>query len=464
MDNINPYVQETLSSNESSLSSSSNTEAPQSGGALYIILAIASPIMFSLTNLVDKTAVSGRVKHTPSYVMMIGVFDCIVAAIIACCCDWSAEALAGTRVIDFFFPVFSSFFWALTIYFYFGSILIADASIVIGIESAYPFITVILSAIFLHERIASLGYIGCVLLVLGAVALSINPIGMIRARCKKASKDGNIIAEPSSPATDSSPAPPNTTSESATSKSEFDEEAGCAPGVSCWFPCVNCFRKMQTKSDSMTEIRNETPSVVADDEIDETFENTIVLDVVRPKSEEEEEEKEDREKEEHNCFARIIASYQKHRNSKTLLVTLLVFVCLSAAVYSFMAKVSTNGLNPFNVCSINFFVFGLFMLSLGFVTPLKGAKYFVSEFKRNWLFCLLSDIFTLAGQVCVIVAMSGLPASIASCLSGIQPFCVLCLERVFGIASDTWKECLTYKLIPIFFIVGGLIILSLLSV
>jgi len=551
MNTIVSFVKETISSNESSLSSSSTPpEETGSGGALYMILAILSPIMFSLTNLVDKLAVSGRVKHMPGYLIMIGVFDCIAAAIIAACCDWSAETLAGTRAIDFIFPAISAIFWAGTIYFYFGGILLADASIVIGVENVYPLLVVILSAIFLHERIASLGYLGCVLLVIGAVALSLNPIGMIRSKCKKTSKE-SIIAEPE-PA-DSLSESQNTTSKPATSNSEGDKEAGCAPGVSCWFPCgtwfLNCVKfnvwLAHTKSASFTEIRNEaprneTPSVFTDDEsdesgkekikrvdsgkspdydlvmaekkqeeeekkhhrhhrhhshhrhhhpkkedskkqlessddnekddeIDEKLENAIELDVIEVEDEledrdHEKENVQQEKKEEHNCFLSAVAFCQKHRGSKLLLISVLVPMAISAALYGFMAKVSTSGLGPFNVCAIDFFVFGLLMIASALITPLEGAKYFVSEFKRNWLFCLLSDAFTLAGQIFMIVALSGMPASIATCLTGIQPFCVLCLERVFRIASDSMKECLTDKLIPVFFIVGGVIVLSLLSV
>jgi len=134
------------------------------------------------------------------------------------------------------------------------------------------------------------------------------------------------------------------------------------------------------------------------------------------------------------------------------------------ALTEFLAKVATANLNTFNVCSINFFTFGLMMFGVIVVTPLKGAKYFISEVKRNWLFCLISDVTTLTGQFLLIFAMSGMSASVVSSLAAIQPLCTLTLERVFGIASDSLKECFTYKLIPIILICVGVVLLSLAAV
>jgi len=591
--NIEITLANEVSSNETFSSSLGSSEEEPKNTTVYVLFAIASPLVFALTNAIDKTAVSKRVKHTPSYIIMMGIFDVFASLIIAACCDWSAESLSGATAMDFLCPVISSIFWGFFIYLYYIAFLLADASIVVGVYYLYPLLVCIFSVIFLHDRIGAVGYVGIGLLVVGAVSLSLNFIGMICDRCKKSRDDGlnrerslvpgsynrafQSIAIPASRG-----ALPISVMHNQPKGAERDKEAGCAPGVECWFPCAtwysNCLKVLHTKSDTKTEIKNEEPNdspavsldeerekkpkkridsrkslesdrnarvrcasaaavnatvnrdapdydtVVAEkkndqeqeeeskdkneegndenkhhhhhknkkeepqklesdseeddeDEVDEKLEKAIEMDDLhhndvedRDVEEDEEETKKEEEEEEElsldmskdtNFVIKIVKFCQRHKDSKALLIGVLAPLIVSVALCEFMLKVSTNGLNAFNVCSISFFSLGCMMIFVVFVTPLNGAKYFMCEVKRNWVFCVLSDVFTLFAQFLLIMGMSGLPASIVSSLAAIQPFITLCLERIFGIASDTIKECLSYKLVPIVLVVSGVIILSL---
>jgi len=181
----------------------------------------------------------------------------------------------------------------------------------------------------------------------------------------------------------------------------------------------------------------------------------------RDEEEEETDKKKKEDKEERNIVTIIVDFCSRHKDSKALLMAALIPLTVLLALSEFMSKVSTAKLNTFNVCSINFFVFGFLMFSVVFVTPLKGAKYFIGEVKQNWLFCIMSDILTLSGQFLLIFAMSGMSASVVSSLAAIQPFCTLCLERIFGIASDSLKECFSYKFVPIILVIIGVVLLSI---
>ena len=636
---------ESESISDVSLSSSEQKE----GGALYVILAIASPLVYSLVNVVDKTAVSTRVKHTPSYMSIIGIFDMVIACIIACCCDWSAEAMKDTKPMDFIVPIISAFCWAGSIYCYYMGMLLTDASVIVGFEYLYPLIVVILSAIFLHERIKPLGYVGCVMLVIGAVSLSLNLIGFVWKKCcksKKAAAKRGPFPKAVIPASQCASINDKETDDEAraafsavlnwrgdfvmpvmedgktrrVNDSYVDMEAGCAPGVQCWFPCLTWCRSCKKVADTKAE------SSAKDDKADDATQTTTTTttttaaggrtidsrkslessrnarvrvasraavkatvdrptpeydDVVadekstseaiasedakgedkkkkkkkskkskHPKSEhkdeelhssssegedesasessdsqtsssssssssseqqEEEEEEETSEPnaipltemsgdktpdqlesgkspaveedegaelskkhrkhkkrlpngEERNCITIIVAWCTRHKTSKGLLMLVLIPLTVLLALTEFLAKVATASLNTFNVCSINFFAFGFFMFCIVFVTPLKGFKYFVSEFKRNWIFCIISDVLTLSAQFLLIFAMSGMSASVVSSLAAIQPFGTLMLERVFGVASDNFKECVTYKVFPVILIVAGVVILSVAAI
>ena len=622
---------ESNSTSDSSLSSSEQQE----GGALYVILAIASPLVYSLVNVVDKTAVSTRVKHTPSYMSIIGIFDMVIACIIACFCDWSAEAMEGTKPMDFIVPVISAFCWAGSIYCYYMGMLLTDASIIVGFEYLYPLIVVILSAIFLHERIKPLGYVGCVMLVIGAVSLSLNIIGFVWKKCcKKGKKAGANRPIPKAviPATKCASINDKETDDEAreafsavlnwrgdfvmpvmedgktrrVGDSYVDMEAGCAPGVECWCPCVTWCRSCKKVADTKTEssakdddaaqtttttttttaaggrtidsrkslessrnarvrvasraavkatVDRPTPDyddVVADEKStseaitsedakgegkkkkkkhhhksehkdeelhssssegeDESASDSETSSSSSSSSSEEEEEEKSEESngipledmsgsktpdqlesgkspaveedegvelskkhrkqkkkelpngEDRNCITIIVAWCTRHKTSKGLLLLVLTPLTILLALTEFLAKVATAGLNTFNVASINFFSFGFFMFCIVFVTPLKGFKYFVSEFKRNWIFCILSDVLTLSAQFLLIFAMSGMSASVVSSLAAIQPFGTLMLERVFGVASDNFKECVTYKVFPVILIVAGVVILSVAAI
>lgn len=610
-------------SSDVSLSSSEQKD----GGALYVILAIASPLVYSLVNVVDKTAVSTRVKHTPSYMSIIGIFDMVIACIIACCCDWSAEAMKDTKPMDFIVPIISALCWAGSIYCYYMGMLLTDASIIVGFEYLYPLIVVILSAIFLHERIQPLGYVGCVMLVIGAVSLSLNIIGfLVKKCCKSKSKKGAANRGPFQkaviPATKCASINDTETDDEARAAfsavlnwrgdfvmpvmedgktrrvgdSYVDMEAGCAPGVQCWFPCLTWCRSAKKVADTKAEsgakdgkgdadaaqkatttaaggrtidsrkslessrnarvrvasraavkatVDRPTPDyddVVADEEekkgkgkgkhhktehkdeelhssssegedesasdsetssssssseeeaaaraeegSESSESNAIPLEEMSgsktpdqlesgksPAVEEDEgaelSKKHRKPKktlpngEERNCITIIVAWCTKHKTSKGLLMLVLIPLTVLLALTEFLAKVATASLNTFNVCSINFFAFGFFMFCIIFVTPLKGFKYFVSEFKRNWIFCILSDVLTLSAQFLLIFAMSGMSASVVSSLAAIQPFGTLMLERVFGVASDNLRECLTYKVFPVILIVAGVVILSIAAI
>ena len=639
-------------------SGSGSDSSEQSNGALYIILAIASPVVYSTVNVVDKTAVSTRVKHTPSYLSLIGIVDMIIAAIIAACCDWSAEAMANVQAMDFIIPAISGVAWAGSIYCYYMGMMLTDASIIVGVEYLYPLVVMILSAIFLDEVIQPMGYVGCVLLVIGAISLSLNFIGMICKRRKrkkqmyKANEErGLVLGAGYGPfqkavipagmcASINDAQTPEEAREAFNAMlnwrgtfvmpvmeepkvnrvgdSYVDMEAGCAPGVDCWCPCgtycANCHKVVSTKGDeprhgsdkkrskkdksdaaadqqqqqagaktrssdsrkSLESSRNArvraagraavqatvdrpTPSyddVVAEQQQEK--EQQPAEDAERPKehhkkkkkhhhhhhhkkegveqspvkkdkklesseedteeggsypadttsttssagkksvdddaipldemdagkseeqagaaeaageavidtgaAEEKQEEAEEEEEEERNCITRITAWCTRHRKSKGLLMLVLLPLVILLALTEFLAKVATAGLSTFNVCSINFFVYGFCMFAIFFVRPFKGPKYFVSELKRNWLFCLLSDVLTLGAQFLLIFAMSGMQASVVSSLAAIQPLITLCFERIFGIASDTLKECLSYKLVPIVLVVAGVVLLSIAAI
>lgn len=136
----------------------------------------------------------------------------------------------------------------------------------------------------------------------------------------------------------------------------------------------------------------------------------------------------------------------------------LVIVTLGTGLHEFFAKIAVNQISPWHGTAINSIAMGWFALVL-----LLKKKYrigFISEF-RNVKLTFVSELLTLAGILAIYLAMNGLPATIVSVISVVQPLFVLFFEWVafslgIKIVKDiNWKN----KLFAILLIIIGLILL-----
>ncbi|MEK6894027.1 MAG: EamA family transporter [Nanoarchaeota archaeon] len=136
----------------------------------------------------------------------------------------------------------------------------------------------------------------------------------------------------------------------------------------------------------------------------------------------------------------------------------LAIVIIGASLHEFFAKVAVNQINPWHGATINSIVMGWFAIVLLFKEKYRNG--FKSEFK-NVKLTFISELLTLAGILSIYLAMVGLPATIVSVVSVVQPLFVLFFEWVafsFGIKivkDINWKN----KLFAIVMIIIGLILL-----
>eukprot|EP00727_Mastigamoeba_balamuthi_P012074 m51a1_g749 hypothetical protein (514) ;mRNA; r:518052-519896 len=149
---------------------------------------------------------------------------------------------------------------------------------------------------------------------------------------------------------------------------------------------------------------------------------------------------------------------RKYRNQRKTML-LMVPLVLTLGGSEFMTKLSTDNLHPIAVSGISYATYGLVFVGI-LVLP-HARKFFVEEFKMNWYWPIISESFMILSYLALTVAMSNLPAAIVSSIASASPLFVLLMEFIFRIAEDTWFTFFAYKLVPIVITVIGVAILSL---
>lgn len=134
---------------------------------LWFLLALLSPAIFSVVNFVDKFVVESKVKDyrgIPVYSAIVGFAGGTIL--------W---LLFGRPVLPFFDALIVLLTGALTVWgyaFYFRALASSQTSYIIGLFQMIPVITLLLSFIFLQEKISPLQLGGFFLVLFSAVALS----------------------------------------------------------------------------------------------------------------------------------------------------------------------------------------------------------------------------------------------------------------------------------------------------
>jgi len=239
----------------SSLSSSSSSSAyqPTTGEiVICLISGILAPLVLALGNLVDKIAVENRVWNTYAYTAIIGLWEILIGGIEMAASSW--DNFNEENKLMIIWPFLGGVVDGVFIYLYFILLGLADASVVVGVMYMYPSVVCVLSYFVLDEKLGVGGYVGVVVLLIGAIVLSINGIARIISKCKpKASiLDGIKFEEENL--------------EQAKEKEKQLAEERLKKPIICWYPTphrvANCFCRCrdcdaESDDDSGKEISDE---------------------------------------------------------------------------------------------------------------------------------------------------------------------------------------------------------------
>lgn len=298
--------------------------------------------------------------------------------------------------LDYLWPVLSGFMQGAAVYFYLFALDKYDASNVTGFENFYPVLVAVISSIFLGERIDLFGYLGIALSTVGAVAISLN---MTKVHIPLVS---DFVMKH-------------------TRKSASEQL--------CWI-------ERRDPNLSNDDVRCWTPLSLCDANTASSESKRLIDDEER-------------------------GSQGTHEVSPAprwlpLVIIIPLIVCVALNVV--FTKVAVSDLDSNSVASINFVSFGV-LLMLALVVPGSRSNC-VAEMKRNWLFALVSQILTCSSLYLIVVAVGRIDASITSALNCLQPVTVLVLERALRFSSESWAECVSYKVVPILFIAVGVTLLT----
>ncbi len=138
---------------------------------LILILLFLSPIIFALMNVCEKYTIAKKTKNPLSFAFVSGSTSVFILFVTSLFLDWK-----NVTIHDAIFPIIAGCILGLQYYFYYTILKDEDISTVIGLYYTFPLLVAIGSYIFLNEKLSSLGYLGSILIISGAIGLSIGKI------------------------------------------------------------------------------------------------------------------------------------------------------------------------------------------------------------------------------------------------------------------------------------------------
>jgi uncharacterized membrane protein len=135
---------------------------------ILLIIAIVSPFIYALINVLDKFVVSHHVRNPLSFAIVAGIVNMFFGLVLALFLNWN-----GISISSLLFPALVGIGFGIQFFLYYHMLSKEDVSNVIGLIYFYPIIVAILSFSFLNEKLSLVSYIGMALIILGAIMLSV---------------------------------------------------------------------------------------------------------------------------------------------------------------------------------------------------------------------------------------------------------------------------------------------------
>lgn len=423
------------------MSSLSSGSSGSSGGggtpslALSVVCAILSPLVLAVVNLLDKIATDQRVRNTLAYTAYIGVVEIVVGAVECACVPWD-NIHAGNAVL-FVWPVVSGVAYGLFMYIYFFAMRITDASVLVGLMYIYPAVVCVLSYAVLGEMLGAMGYGAVAVLLLGAIVLSLDlPRVLVRRCCpgsallveseaqrqRRAKQEARAAAAASSPAAE----------------------------TGCWVPCGrSCARAPDSAAVALGDVPAPEAAAPAEGQEDPACDALVVS--VDAEAEGEEAEGE--------AGADAAGACGCVPPSLRLVLVGLPIVLLLGGYEFLLAFATKGGMATFQVSGVEMCTQGAVLL-LGLAASGRARRAFAREVRWNWLFGVLNAALTVASQLLMVFSLAALPASVVSALCAMQPLDILVFETVARVSRARVSQCVAFKLVPILFVIVGVVLLS----
>lgn len=133
----------------------------------WIIFAILSPFFFVLSNIVDKFVLEKKIKNIYAYGAIVGLCGLLSGILVF------LFTFQPFELIFAFWAILTGLIYGFSYLIYFKAVSISDISTVVALLFIYPIFTTFFAFIFLQEKLAFVKYIAIILLVLGAILMSL---------------------------------------------------------------------------------------------------------------------------------------------------------------------------------------------------------------------------------------------------------------------------------------------------
>lgn len=142
---------------------------------MWIILAVIAAFIFAICNVVDKFVLTKWVRQ-PFVPVIIMAFIGLIAGLIVP----AFHHLGYLSAVGILLSFVAGIMFILGSVFYFKALQMEEVSRVIPLYYISPLVVMLFAAIFLHERLTGLNYLGIILVVFGAIAISSKSLGQIK--------------------------------------------------------------------------------------------------------------------------------------------------------------------------------------------------------------------------------------------------------------------------------------------
>ena len=132
----------------------------------WLLFALLAINLWAVGNIIDKNVISKRVR-SPATAVIIGNLSALLYGIIA-------FVISGEFAIQGFFI---GVLWSVILLLYYKALAMDEASRIVALYSMTPIFVSILAFFFLGEAFGAEKYIGIILIVLGAMLISMKKLG-----------------------------------------------------------------------------------------------------------------------------------------------------------------------------------------------------------------------------------------------------------------------------------------------
>lgn len=136
--------------------------------SIALICGIIAPFVWGLMNIMDKFVVEKKVHNSLSFAVIAGGVNVCFGLIIALFLSWNSISF-----YQILFPLLTGFLFGLSFYLYYYLISKEEVSTFIGLMYLYPIVVAMLSFFILHERLSWVQYLGAIVIICGAILLSL---------------------------------------------------------------------------------------------------------------------------------------------------------------------------------------------------------------------------------------------------------------------------------------------------